>query len=308
MKEILRNFRWSYLPLFALPYLLTYAAYAMKLIVLFRKEASVGLGRMYHLVNATTYMSFIVPASGELFRVWFLKSKHGVPPVRGAVLFLFERLYSLVVLVLLMAAVLGVYKLDTAYDSYVDYGVIGALVVSSALVLILLFKRTVVRLIYFVFGRISFLRAVRSYLKSIGIEGAENLFAVSDVVFDLKALARITVFIILQYLFVGMRHLAIFGAVGFDVDPLLCIAGYNLVTFIMNLPLTPGRVGAFEAVYLSVFNLIMRVPLDVAVLVLIADRLLTMAMMFLMGLFSFNRLGIKWKDVSGIKKVIFRQV
>ncbi len=296
------RFRWEYIVYYAVFFAATYFVFSLKIITIFKNEAKLKVGQVFPLLLSTTFMSFIAPGGGEIFKIAYLQKKFKVPVVRSAVLFLFERFYTLLLMMSAACIIVAIYKIDSGYNRYIynSLAVIAALLL--VMVAAILMKERTIKLIYFIFESNRVLSFARTYLKSLGIKKIENLFVVSGILFNARVMITLTFLNIVMYSFYGYRHYLLYNAVEYSIDPVLCMASYMIVGLTFSLPLLPGRVGSFEVLYLALFNLVMKVPLDVAVLVLIADRIILSGLLFLFGLVSFNFLHLEWKDIHSIRK------
>ncbi|MEW5692092.1 MAG: lysylphosphatidylglycerol synthase transmembrane domain-containing protein [Candidatus Hydrogenedentota bacterium] len=301
LKETILNFKWYYFIYFTLLYILTYILYSQKIVYLFTNIIKLKFYDIYNLIFSGSYINFIFPGIGEIFKVIYLKQKYELSIIKSTIVLLFERIFTFMTLpvIVIIVAVLTGFKIQDTLSQYKIYVIffLLTLIVSFAAIYLLSIKRDYfIPLIYMLTQRIPLLR--------VDMNKIEDVFSTSDIIFKPLFLFVLSIIIFLQLFFDGLRHYTLFMALDYNISFLICIAAYICVALITNIPGIPAKIGTFEAVYLSIFHFILNVPIDTCIVIIACDRVFSMINLFIFGLISFNYLNINWNEIRILKKKV----
>ncbi|OGR38374.1 MAG: hypothetical protein A2051_07440 [Desulfovibrionales bacterium GWA2_65_9] len=282
------------LALFFVAFLCTSLVHARRMGLLLESFKSIPFLFFFHVDNISSLISYALPGAGEVFRFLYLKNTHGIPFLVNFSVLALERLLFVAV-----AALSLVWLPISGLGGNHDRVVMAASIVAGALgltVVVVNARRDVLRrLLTWLLTRIRLLRV-------LGAERMNDLVGMVEHCLLPSVLSRSLLLTVVQCIFLGLRHYAIYLAFGYDINMASCIAAYVAVFLIMVVPSTPGRIGVFEAACLSLFNGVLGVPVNVVLAAILLDRVLNIVALAGQTAYSLWRLDLSLLEIVRMRR------
>lgn len=284
--KIIDDIQAYYILHFAVSYLLSYLFYAKKYQLLFKTVKQISVRDLFFLTCSSSYANFVVPASGEVLKVYILRRQHNIAAATASMIILLERLLSLVVLLLLLGGIVFWIDTPTPFKLSILYAYIGCFTLVLAGGIVALKKNKIQVLLNRVIGMLP------GGSQKTGRVDVSALIDTCKHIFHREILERFIFFAVLKYIFDGFRLYYVLKIIGYHLGYMECLAGNIIINFVIMIPILPGAIGSFEFISVSVLHYVFAVPLEVNILEMFLERILSTVLLFALGIFSFNQLNI----------------
>jgi len=285
--EIIHEIQPFYILHFTISYLLSYLFYAKKYQLLFGTVKNIRVRDLFFLTCSSSYANFVVPASGEVLKVYTLRRQHDIAVPTASMIILLERLLSLMVLLLLLGGI--VFWIDTPapFKLSILYADAGCLILVIAGGMVAVKRNKVQSLLDRFIARLP-----------IGSErtGRVDVSALIDTctqILHREILGRFVFYAVIKYVFDGFRLYYVLKIIGYHLGYVECLAGNIIINFVIMIPILPGAIGSFEFISVSVLHYVFAVPLEVNILEMFLERTLSTLLLFLLGMMSLYYLNIR---------------
>jgi len=122
-------------------------------------------------------------------------------------------------------------------------------------------------------------------------------------IFSLEVMFYFTVFSLLKFVFDGFRLYFILKTIGYNFPYLESLAANVIINSSVMIPILPGAFGSFEFVSVSILHYVFEVPLEMNVLEMFFERILSTLLLFTLGMMSLNYLNVSKEDIRAQVKV-----
>jgi uncharacterized protein (TIRG00374 family) len=293
---IIQKVQPYYIPHFTVSYLLSYLFYAKKYQMLFRTVKDIRVRDLFFLTCAGSYANFVVPVSGEVLKVYTLRRQHDIAVSTGSVLILMEKLLSLMVLLLLLGSIVFLIDTPAPFKKILLYAGAGCFALAFAGGVIAKKKNKVQVLLD------RFMAILHSGSEEAGRVNVSAFIDTCKRVFHRKILGRFIAYAVLKYFFDGFRLYYVFKIIGYNLGYMECLAGNIIINFMIMIPILPGAIGSFEFISVSVLHYVFFVPLEVNILEIFLERILSTALLFLLGMMSLYYLNVRIPSLDSRKR------
>jgi uncharacterized protein (TIRG00374 family) len=211
-----------------------------------------------------------------------LRRQQNIPVSTSAMIILMEKLLSLAVVLLLLGTI--VFWLDTPkqFKRIILYAYIGCFVLAMASGLIALKKNKIQLLL----DRLVSVLPVSPVNKN-RMDVSKSI-DICKQLFQKNIIGPYVLFTVAKYIFDGFRLYFVLKTIGFDLAYMKCLAGSNIIYFVIAIPILPGAIGSFEFISISVLHYVFSVPLEVNLLEIFLERILSLSLLFGMGMISLH--------------------
>jgi hypothetical protein len=275
-----------YIFFFALSYVVGYWAYAQKYRILFAHAQGLKPADFFHLTTASSYANFIVPGSGEVLKIGILKRQGRVPSAQTAVLLVAERVFALLVLLMLVLVIMPFF--DTAADlrPLALAAAAAMAVVTAAILLALRYQRPMRRIVERLCRRIPL-----DMFRRIDLSAIDDPQLKARLL-NARTILALTLFSLIKFVMEGFRLYFTLQTLGYPLAYLNCLAANIIINFIIMLPIVPGSFGTFEFVSVSILHYGFKVPLEINLLEIFLERIFSTVLLFVLGTVGLNRLAV----------------
>ena len=285
--KIIDEIQAYYILHFTVSYLLSYLFYAKKYQLLFKTVKNIRVRDLFFLTCSSSYANFIVPASGEVLKVYVLRRQHDIAAPTASMIILLERLLSLLVLLLLLGSIVFWIDTPTPFKLSILYAYAGCFALMLAGGIVATKKNKVQSLLD------RFIAMLPGGSEKTGRVDVSALIDTCKQIFHRKILGRFVVYAVFKYIFDGFRLYYVLKIIGYNLGYVECLAGNIIINFVIMIPILPGSIGSFEFISVSVLHYVFAVPLEVNILEMFLERILSTVLLFVLGMISLYYLNIR---------------
>jgi len=289
MFRILKKISLFWVLLSAFLYLFAYYLRGLRWKVILEPVEAVNAREVFHLFMAGMLVNYIIPIrAGEIAKAFFLKNLKGTHVSRSLPTIFIDKMMDLfpVVLLIILLPIIPI-KLNSVI----------VFLLSSLLVIFLLFLAIIwlalrkTRSITLILQKFFFWLPKKSREKVFQFIAlfVQGLTVIQK---NKKEIHLIFALTILALIFDTLYIITMFKAFGFTLPFLTGLFGYGLVNLSYILPTPPAQIGSNEAVYIIVFTFAFGIEKNLVSAALGFAHLLTGTLIFLVGIYSLNRLNI----------------
>jgi uncharacterized protein (TIRG00374 family) len=293
---IIQKIQPYYIPHFTVSYLLSYLFYAKKYQMLFKTVKNIRVRDLFFLTCAGSYANFVVPASGEVLKVYTLRRQHDMAVPTASMLILMEKLLSLMVLLLLLGSIVFLIDTPTPFKLSILYAGAGCFALAFTGGIVAKKKNRVQVLLD------RFMAMLPVGFEKAGRVDLSALINVCRQILHRKILGRFVVFAVFKYIFDGFRLYYVLNIIGYNLGYVECLAGNIIINFVIMIPILPGAMGAFEFISVSVLHYVFLVPLEVNILEIFLERILSTVLLFALGMMSLYYLNVRIPSLDSRKR------
>jgi uncharacterized protein (TIRG00374 family) len=290
--RVLGDLKVKYIIYFVASYILSYALYAKKYHLLFSRIKQVRYIDLFFLTCSGSYSNFIVPASGEVLKAYVLKKREGIHLAKSAVIILLERFLSAVILLFLLWFVVSFIDLPSTLRRVVLYSLI-ILIASIIVGGFVIHRRDRIRQILEKILEIPPMK----YLSRDTIRKLNQPEILREI-FCFEVMFYFTVYSLLKFVFDGFRLYFILRTIGYDLPYLECLAAKAIINSAVMIPILPASIGSFEFVSVSILHYVFAVPLEMNILEIFLERLLSTLLLFILGFVSLSYLNVSKQEIG----------
>ena len=117
-------------------------------------------------------------------------------------------------------------------------------------------------------------------------------------VFSFEVMFYFTVYSLAKFVFDGFRLYFILRTIGYDLPYLHCLAAKAIINSAVMIPILPASIGSFEFVSVSILHYLFAVPLEINILEIFIERLLSTLLLFILGFVSLGYLNISKEEIG----------
>ncbi len=301
--KALKNVKYEYLFLAVFAY-----AFSLLMITLRWKEITNNAGikistwKLYLMTLAGVTFSNITPSSrmgGEPIKAYFLNKHSGTKMKTSFATIVSARIFDAIIFMLVSIIVLSYSVINLTLPKYVSILLIISLAISVGIIWFIVYVSVQPKAAESI--AIWFIRKFKRFSKTLRTEGFENKIKkeikeysenMNKFLKTKKLWITCSTYTILMWFFDVLRMYLIFFGLGLNTNPMMLLMVLVLSGLVGGIPVFPGGIAVTESTMIVAYNAF-QIPLAVAGIATILDRMVYFWLYTFLGLIAAYKLGIK---------------